>query len=240
MIKTIKIFIAIALFSLLNSCKSDQKIGQPIVLELNNSNSFKMELCPGKSFNHPTFVIWIEDMNENYLKTIFVTESYASGVYGYKMIGDSIWVKESGKSIQPAALPYWTNKKGLINNKSIMPTPENPFVDAFTGATPTSKFTLTDKAIEIPKYKLLVEVNQTWDWNDFWTNNKFPTCNAYKHSAQPSVVYSVTVNSIDSVYYLNPIGYGSPKGENGKLSTDLSSLTTALEIFSTIKLTIQN
>ena len=235
----LKIYIIILLTGFLNSCVIEQKIGQPIVLELNNSKGFEIELKPGSSFNHPTFSIWVEDMNENYLKTLFITKSYASGIFSHKMVGDSIWLPESGESIQPAALPYWTYKKGLINHKTLIPKPENPFVDAYTGATPNGKFSLTDKPLNMLKYRIMVEVNQTWDWNDYWTNNKFPASNAYKHSAQPSVIYSVAINTEDSLFYLNPIGHGSPTGENGKLYTDLSTLSTALDIFSSIKITIK-
>ena len=235
----IKISIISILLILIYSCVSEKNMIKPIVVELNNSKDFLIELTPGESFNHPTFSIWLEDMNGKYIKTLFVTKSYASGIFGYKMLGDSVWVNESGKSIQPAALPYWTHKKGLINNKSLIPSPENPFVDAYTGATPNGKFTLSDKSIKKKTYRVLLEVNQTWDWNSYWTNNKFPESTAYKHSAQPSVVYSVTINSNDSVFYLNPIGHGSPTGEDGNLYTNLSTLSTALDIFSSIVITIK-
>jgi len=235
----LKISIIVILVSLFYSCVTEKKMVKPIVVELNNSKDFEIELSPGPSFNHPTFSIWLEDMDGNYLKTLFITKSYASGIFGYKMLGDSIWVNESGESIQPAALPYWTYKKGLINKKNLIPTPENPFIDAYTGATPKGKFTLLDKLLDKKKYNVMLEVNQTWDWNNYWTNNKFPKSNAYKHSSQPSVIYSVTITPKDSVFYLNPIGHGSPTGENGNLHTNLSTLSTALDIFSSIKITIK-
>ena len=211
---------------------------KPIVVELNNSKDLAIKLTPGESFNHPTFSIWLEDMNGKYIKTLFITKSYASGIFGYKMLGDSVWVNESGKSIQPAALPYWTHKKGLINNKNLIPTPKSPFVDAYSGATPKGAFKLSSKSINMAKYRIMLEVNQTWDWNHYWTNNKYPNNNAYKHSAQPSVIYSATINPEQSEFYLNPIGHGSPTGEDGKLYTNLSTLTSALDIFSSIKLTL--
>lgn len=235
----IKLSIINILLIFLYSCASEKSMHKPIVVELNNSKDFTIELKPGESFNHPTFSIWLEDMNGKYLKTLFVTKSYASGIFRYKMIGDSVWVNERGKSIQPAALPYWTHKKGLINNKNLIPSPENPFVDAYTGATPNGKFTLSDTSFNKKTYRVALEVNQTWDWNDYWTNNKFPKSSAYKHSSQPSVVYSVTINPKDSVFYLNPIGHGSPTGEDGKLNTNLSTISTALDIFSSIKITVK-
>lgn len=192
----------------------------------------------GLGYNRPTYVLWLEDLKGNYVKTLFITKSYASGVFGYEMQGDSIWKKIAGPSYQPAALPYWTHKKGKINGK-LIPSPENPFVDAYTGATPEQNFEIkTTSPNSDNKYRLLLEVNQSWDWNSFWTNNKYPESKAYQHSAQPSVVYAVEINAESSQYYLNPIGHGDAKGESGKLFTNLSTLTTAKEIFNSVEVYI--
>ncbi len=236
--KFFKIFLAILSFGALTYCSTDKKMLSPTLIKIGNASNFKIELTPGTAFNHPTFVIWMEDMDENYIKTIFITKSYASGIFGHKMVGDSIWLNESGESIQPAALPYWTHKKGLINGKSLVPDPKNPFIDAYSGATPQGRFVFSDSISHQTKYRILLEVNQTCDWNDYWTNNKYPASNAYKHSAQPSLIYAATINANDTVYYMNPIGHGSPAGEDGKLYTNLSTLTSGLSIFSSIKITI--
>lgn len=234
-----KILIVAVLLTVLTACKTEKKLIPTMTVELSKENRFSLLLSPGKSFNHPSFVIWVEDMNQNYIKTIYITKSYASGIFERKMIGDSSWQNTSGESIQPAALPYWTHKKSLINNKSLVPTADNPFVDAYTGATPKGEFVLKDKSIDLSQYRILIEVNQPWDWNEFWTNNKYPESKAYKNSAQPSVIYSASINPVDEVFYLNPIGHGSPTGKDAKLYTDLSNLTTALEIFSLLKLRIK-
>lgn len=236
--KYFKIFLVILSLGALTYCSTDMKIATPTIIKIGNTSNFKMELTPGSAFNHPTFVVWMEDIDENYIKTLFITKSYASGIFGHKMVGDSMWLNERGESIQPAALPYWTHKKGLINGKNLVPNPENPFVDAYTGATPQGRFVFSDSLNRKPKYRILLEVNQTWDWNNYWTNNKYPASQGYKHSAQPSVIYAATINANDSVFYLNPIGHGSPTGEDGKLYTNLSTLSSALQIFSSIKLTL--
>jgi hypothetical protein len=85
----------------------------------------------------------------------------------------------------------------------------------------------------------LLEINQSWDWNQYWTNNKYPDNAAYKHSAQPSLIYAVTINSADSIYYMNPIGHGDPKGESGNLFTNIGTLSSAKEIFESIKIEIK-
>lgn len=227
----------------LNMCKSTEKISETIIYINKDAEEGKgqlsVNLIKGEFYNHPTFVIWEEDMDGNYLKTIFITKSYASGIYGHEMIGDSVWRNTSGTSIQPAALPYWTFKKGKINDKDFVPTPDNPFVDAYSGATPSQNFKFeTGSNTGKDSYRVLLEINQTADWNNYWTNNKYPDNTAYKHSAQPSIIYAVTINTEDTIFYMNPIGHGDPKGETGKLFTNLSTLTSVKEILESVKVEI--
>jgi len=234
-----KILFTIILGILLgSSCKTSQEttdVKMSITIGSEENAQYRISFISGTGFNHPTFVLWSEDMEGNYLKTYFITQSYASGIFGHEMIGDSIWRAKPGPSYQPAALPYWTHKKGMIDNKTLIPTPENPFVDAYTGATPENNFEILLANGTEKKFRLMLEVNQTWDWNDYWTNKKFPENDAYKHSAQPSLIYAVTIDPNINEFYLNPIGYGDPKGESGELFTDLQTLTTAKQIFRNIK-----
>ena len=225
-------------------CKSTEKATEVVLfndsLRIHSQHQMVIHFNKGKFFNHPTFVIWEEDIDGNYMRTLFITQSYASGIFGYQMIGDSIWLNQPGDSFQPAALPYWTHKKGPIDGNQLVPTREHPFVDAYTGATPSNDFQFqTGDKTKKDTYRILVEVNQTWDWNGYWTNNKYPDSPAYKHSAQPSIIYAEVINPVDSVFHLNPIGHGDPIGESGTLFTDLSTLTTAKEIFESITICIK-
>jgi len=235
-------FIAIILIiTAISSCKTSNISNNITVykdsLTITTGNKMTISLINGKSFNHPTYAIWQEDMEGNYVKTIFITKSYASGIFGHHMKNDSVWEDKRGSSYQPAALPYWTHKKGLIDGKYLIPEPEHPFVDGYSGATPKQNFDFeTTSDIKSAPYRILLEVNQTWDWNNYWTNNKFPESKAYSHSSQPSIIYAVTINENDGTFYMNPIGHGNPTGENGQLFTDLSTLTTAKNIFKTIKI----
>jgi len=239
------ILTGIILMLILSNCKTIEKTSGLIVYEdsifIKTTDKLTINIKKGESFNHPTFVIWMEDMEENIIKTIFVTKSFASGIFGYQMVDDSIWLRTSGESYQPAALPYWNHKKGLIDNEYLVPTPDHPYIDALTGATPDDDFRLvTGTKPPGDQYRILLEVNQAWDWNRYWTNNKYPDNFAYKHSAQPSVVYSVTINKENSKFYLNPIGHGDPKGETGRLFTDLSTITNGMNIFESISIEVKN
>jgi hypothetical protein len=80
-------------------------------------------------------------------------------------------------------------------------------------------------------------VNQPWDVNKFWTNAKYDN-DIYLTSCQPALVYAVTVDFSQPMhtYYLNPIGHSHPYGADGLLYTNLKTFTTALDIFSEIRL----
>jgi len=207
-----------------------KKAGTPIQIDFMN----------GKAFNHPTYVLWEEDLQGRLLRTHFITQSYATGIFGHQMVGDSVWLRTSGESYQPAALPYWTHKKGKIGSGDIIPTPDNPYVDGFSGATPLGNLSLHTSLSGDQPVRLFLEVNQPWDWNSYWTNNKFPDNDPYKHAAQPSLVYSVTIDGSQQNYYMNPVGHGDPKGETGLLFTDLRTMTTARDIFESISIKILN
>jgi hypothetical protein len=77
-----------------------------------------------------------------------------------------------------------------------------------------------------------MEINQTWDWNQYWHNNKFPDDEEYKTSCQPALVYMVEVDlrSDKTNWVMVPIGHSHPSGKTGELFADYSNHTTALQI----------
>jgi hypothetical protein len=207
----------------------------------NDRNSLEIRFTKGENFNHPTFAIWVEDLNGNYIESLFVTQYIATGVFGNADAGNGKWSDEPGESIRPAALPYWAHKRNVLSRDSIyVPTPENPVIDAITGATPTNSFIMT-----VPitfhsqnKFKVLFEINQSWDWNDYWTNSKYPNDKDYKTSSQPSVIYVAELdwNNPGTITNMKPIGHGHYSGNDGSLTDDLSTLTTALSIAKQIQI----
>lgn len=242
---TIKISIVIVLLATTAfACKStkSKKANEPALIPLMYSQTLvkeisfpiNTELFWGEAFNHPSFAIWMEDMEGNYVKTLFVTKSVASGIFGHGQSSDSTWSADPGKSFRPAALPVWFHKKGLLDDGSIVPTPEHPYIDAFVGATPTENIRLQSGTKSTPKSKFVVkmEINQTWDWNTYYHNNLYPNSADYKSSAQPSLIYAVTVDleSPFNEFHMHPIGHGHYAGANGLVYTDLSKHTTALKI----------
>ena len=208
----------------------------------NQGTELSIHLNRGKHHNHPTFAVWIEDLEGNVIQTLYVTQSFASGIYRYGSAGDGKWLKVPGEAVRPAALPYWVNRAEL--NEGKIPDRKNPVADAYTGATPEASLRLDVQTSEkLPStFRVLLEVNQPWDWNTYWNNEKYLDESDYKTSAQPSVIYAVTVNmeSPQDRYFLNPIGHGHYSGKDGLLYTDLSSLTTALDIFTRSQVVISS
>ena len=203
----------------------------------------RLSSTKGNAFNHPTFVIWTEDKDGNFLETLFITEYFGTGIFGHADGGSGTWKTTSGESLRPAALPYWTHKRNVVSRDSLLvPTPENPMADAITGATPKNNFVFRTNLDQTKNETVVVllEINQTWDWNEYWTNNKYPNDQDYKSSSQPSVIYraQINLNESDKTVELKPVGHGHYSGKDGSLTEDLSTLTTALDIAKQIKVTL--
>lgn len=203
------------------------------------NTTLEVEFTKGKSFNHPSFAIWIEDLEGNYIETLFVTQFVAKGIFGHGEIEPGKWKNEPGNVRRPATLPYWAHKRNITAADDLyVPSPETEVPDALSGATPKGTFLLEtgSKIATNQKFRVLFEINQPWDSNTFWTNNKFPGDNNYLTSLQPALIYAITISpgSSEKEYFLNPIGHSHPSGKTGELFTDLTTFTTALEITQSI------
>jgi len=208
----------------------------------NNGSLITIKFEKGKEHNHPLFAIWLADENGKYIQTLYVSQSIGKGIFRH-VNHDSYKHWESGEIQRPAALPYWAHQRNIKNEfGTFNPTPRQPVVDAYTGATPSSSFILkceTEKKLR-GKYKIMLELNQSWDWNEYWTNDKFPNDKEYKTSSQPALVYSVDIdlNNLAPEYLMKPIGHSHYSGANGELDSDLSTITTALQIAKSISVKI--
>ena len=193
----------------------------------------EIEMIRGEGHNHPLMVIWVETPDGKFIQTLYVAESIGKGVFQHGDASRGFWMP--GEIQRPAALPYWSHKRGIINKDGLyLPTPTNPVPDAYTGPTPGQNFILRSRLDEqgLTGFNVLFEINQTWDWNEYWTNNKYPDDEEYKSSCQPALVYSVSINldNPQESYEMKVIGRSHHSGANGDLFTDLETLTTALHI----------
>ena len=77
----------------------------------------------------------------------------------------------------------------------------------------------------------MFELNQSWDWNDYWFNAKYPDDKEYKTSSQPAVVYSADLDSRNpQPVEFKAIGHSHYSGKDGSLNKDIKTLSTALQI----------
>jgi hypothetical protein len=236
----------VAALTMILSCTSSKTSSPNAVEEINTKPDKKgreltVTFDKGSAFNHPLIAIWIENENGGFIQTLYVSKSFAKGIFKYGVSDGSSW--KPGPRRRPATLPYYAHKLGIRTLDGLyLPTPENPVPDAVTGATPTGNFIVNATTeIKLRHFKVLLEINQPWDFNDSWTNNLFPNDDEYKTSGQPAVVYAATINT-DSLttVELKPIGHSSYNGQDGKLVNDLSSLTTALNIVEKATVTLKD
>ncbi len=237
--------------SVLFSCSSGIKKNKAVVAETRQvitSNAggkgptVSVELFRGKSFYYPLMAVWIEDTGGNYIQTLFVARSVATGIFKYGRQENNKWVEAPKRA--PQTLPYWAHKRGVKASDGLyMPEPSDPVSDAYSGPTPVTGFVLNSKADTKlpPRYRVMLEINQNWDWNEYWTNNKYPDDENYKMSCQPALVYEALVDDQSPVgrYRMRPVGHSHYSGKSGELFTDLSTLTTALTIADSIIVSIE-
>lgn len=225
------------LFIIVSACSSGKKgtdaqnDPQKIITNIGLAGeALEINFHKGSAHNHPLMALWIEDLDGNYIETLYVASSIGTGIFGHGKVTDGHW--EPGPVQRLAALPYWWHKYGE------MPDPANPVPDAITGATPEGNFileTFRQQVGSVP-FRVLLEINQSWDWNEYWTNDKFPGNEDYMTSSQPAIVYEAIVDpaSLESKFAFKPIGHSHYAGEDGALYEDLETLTTAKDIVGSV------
>lgn len=245
-----KLFFRLLIASiLLISCQQKKIAEAPLnIIQTNKGEKgipVEIKFLSGRYHNHPTFSFWVEDLEGNYIETLYVTQYLAKGFYGHGSLGEGKWDSKPGPAKRPSTLPYWLHRwSNNPDKKSTLPSPENPVPDAITGATPPGDFvleTVIDKPVA-EKFRVMMEINQPWDWNEFWNNSLHPGDFDYAVSCQPALVYSVEIdrNQPGKDFYLNPIGHSHYSGVDGELYTDISTLTTAKEIVNKVCVRIKN
>ncbi|MCU0455016.1 MAG: DUF2271 domain-containing protein [Bacteroidales bacterium] len=201
-----------------------------------------VEVSRGESFYYPLFAIWIEDTDGNYIQTLYVARSVATGVFKYARQEGNRWVSEVKRA--PQTLPYWAHKRGVRAADGLfVPDSETVVPDAYTGATPITGFVLNTRADgPLPgEFRVMLEINQNWDWNEYWTNDRFPGDGNYMMSCQPALVYEAVIDTSapSREWLMRPIGHSHYSGKTGELFTDLSTITTALNIVASARVRIR-
>jgi hypothetical protein len=187
----------------------------------------------GKTLNEPTFVFWIEDLEGNYIETLYITRYFGSGIYARIPLGGGRYKAGQSRAARRSALPHRLHQPAKKEGKVMIPSPDQPLPDGITSATPQGDFVIHAKALKPlpPRFKIMFEINQPWDFNKYWNNTLYPDFD-YQASSQPALVYSATVDQSqkNTVFFLEPIGHSHYSGLDGRLFPDLSTLTTAKQM----------
>lgn len=186
--------------------------------------------------NPPQIAIWLEDMEGNYLSTVYVSHKIATQTW-----------QAAGGNRRKEALPHWCYCRGVQYPDGLyLPTKKEPFTDGISGATPHSGFNVKVKSVgNISQFVVKVEINHSTDFNDFYPKSAQLGEAGYSGgklgSGQPALVYEVKVDLTSPVreYTAVLIGHSSPDGNDGVVYPDISTITTALDIVKRISVNIQ-
>jgi len=201
-----------------------------------------LSVSAGVNHNHPLMAVWVEDLEGNYVQDLFVARSIATGVFRHGAEKDGTWAP--GPRRRPAALPRWGHQRGIQAADGLfVPDESSAVADAYSGATPPKSFILRTRLNEkaTRPFRVFLEINQSWDWNEHWTNTLYPDDEAYRTSSQPALVYSAVVDPSDpgKDVLMQVVGRSHHAGADGKLYDDLETMTTALRIVGNAVVRIQ-
>ena len=207
------------------------------------SDYFALTLVEGKHWLHeytffifpsknpPQMAFWLENLEGDYLATLYVTEKTATQSW----TGASI-----GSLRRPSSLPVWAHARGVCEVDDLyLPTRGTPLPDAVTGATPKQGFEIfTQRPLELTsgRYVFFAEINHSLDYNDTFTEELAPVNPVDPDSktvgGQPSVIFraELEVGGDAAETELVLVGHGHLSGATGEIFRDVDSLTTALDI----------
>lgn len=191
-----------------------------------------------KTKNAPQIAIWLEDPRGKYLSTIYVSHKAATQSWSF-----------AGKNRRKESLPCWAHSRGVKYEDGLyLPTKAHPLTDAISGATPNKSFDVKLDPVSsspLSKFVVKIEINHSIDFNDFYPKTARKGDANYSGgkmgSGQPAVVYAATIDldSEQTLWEAQIIGHSSPDGSDGKIDTDLSTLTSALNIIKKITLSLE-
>ena len=207
----------------------------------------QVEIKKGRHFWYPQLAVWLEDTAGKYIKTIFITNSTAKGLFYASRTKDNYKLYD-GKKVEGRlatrrvnALPHWSYKRNVkYPDNFYVPPPDQPLPDGISGATPQGNLTLKSDLPEPEKFVIKLEVNVAFDENKYFSAFDYPDDSLYHSGSglmgQPSLVYGAVVDRNDNqkYYLMTLLGHGHQSGQSGRIYTDTDMITTAKEILERI------
>ena len=178
----------------------------------------------------PQVAFWVEDLEGHYIDTLYVTKKSTNASF---VPTEDIF----GTTSRPEALPYWSHQRGVkYDNNLMVPGVGNTDLDGMTGPTPLGNYDIhSNTSTRLRQFKVMMEINRSYDFNKFYSKDKFPDDPIYSgsgSSGQPSVIYSATVD-LDApkrAFFMEAVGHGHHSGADGLLYTDMQGIDTALQL----------
>ncbi|MFC1863276.1 hypothetical protein ACFL1Z_04910 [Thermodesulfobacteriota bacterium] len=169
--------------------------------------------------------IWLVDSQGNFIDTVYVTRKVAKKGLGNR--GGSLDAKMGGARL--SVLPVWAHKRGVdYGEGNFYPTKDKPLPDTITSATPKAvEFVWTwspEKDLKQGRYYYYIEINKSFDENEYHDYSWY--------RGQPSIVWKGDINlgTQTSRSEAKIIGHGHVSGADGDINTDLTTLTTSLDL----------
>jgi hypothetical protein len=175
----------------------------------------------------PQFALWLEKIPHRTVRTVWVTSKTAAGDWGKNIT-------------RSASLPYWVSRWNIETKTNSCPTPQNPVIDALTGATPKVDCTAEAEVPANSTWNYFIEVNVSGDYNNAFPLKQPSGRKDRQGNGQPSIIYRGTITA-------SPGRKSSPRliGRTDqfqsvkRIITDLEGITTAKKLFSTIEVSCQ-
>ncbi|NQZ87638.1 MAG: DUF4405 domain-containing protein [Colwellia sp.] len=231
-------------------------------LDSHTGAELTIDLRKGPYFAWPQYAIWVETLDGEFIQPIYVTSSLAKNNFINKVTNKDNSIRFNShvffskkfdpktlfnfeedvatkdQRIRPESLPVFLHKLGKKSADGFfVPTDGNLIADSYTGATINNNFLLKSR-MKQPiegRVKVRLEVNHSFDFNEYYSSDRFPDDPIYSgsgYSAQPSIIYEAIVNfNEEQEYYpMKIIGHGHHSGQNGLVYQDMGNFTTALEL----------
>ena len=176
----------------------------------------------------PQFAIWIQEGTQGKPRTVWVTSKTGTGDWGKNVV-------------RTTSLPYWVSRWNLQTKSSSYPTPENPVINALTGATPKVDFTTEATVPANNRWNYFIEVNVSGDYNDAFPISQKDGKRDRQGNGQPSIIYKGQITSSPGRKNTPELIGRTKQFENVKnIITDLEGITTAKKLFSKIEVSCQS
>lgn len=230
-----------------------------------SAQQLSVEFKAGPAFHWPQYAIWLETLDGEFVQPVYVTQKLAENNFANRVSTrdkDTVFTdnpfERPGFTMKQAfelvvepetrsdrfrseSLPVFLHqlagKDNQAANSPNISSKISRLVDGYSGPTMMNNF-IYKSGIEQKlsgAYKLRLEVNQSFDFNQYYSSDRFPEDAIYSgsgYSAQPSVIYEAEINfdKPNKLFVMELIGRGHHSGQDGKVHVDLSGMTSALQL----------